>query len=116
MSPRLAYAIDRVDSNGYEPFVVGGAQIGELHWLRPEEAPSPPALDVGLWRSGPATYDYLFDTDETFHVVEGEVTIELPETGESIDLRPGDIAYFSAGTRSIWKVTKPFKKFVVTPA
>jgi uncharacterized cupin superfamily protein len=25
----------------------------------------------------------------------------------------GDIAYFSAGTQSVWTITKPFKKFVV---
>jgi uncharacterized cupin superfamily protein len=70
-------------------------------------------LDVGLWRSDPATYDYLFETDEAFHVVAGAATIELPDSGETIEVRTGDIAYFSAGTRSVWTITEPFKKFVV---
>ena len=64
-------------------------------------------------RSDPATYDYLFEGDEAFHVLEGAATVELPDTGESIELRTGDVAYFSAGTRSIWKITEPFKKFTV---
>ena len=66
-----------------------------------------------LWRSDPATYEYLFENDEAFHVVEGAATVELPDTSERIDLRAGDLAYFGAGTRSIWTITQPFKKFTV---
>ena len=68
---------------------------------------------MGVWRSDPATYDYLFENDEAFHVVAGAATIELPDTGERIDVREGDVAYFSAGTRSVWTITEPFKKFTV---
>jgi uncharacterized cupin superfamily protein len=110
------HVIDRVDAEGYEPFMVEGTQVGEIRWLRPDEGSSPSALEVGLWRSDPATYDYLFATDETFHVVEGAVTIELPDRSERLELRVGDIAYFSAGTHSVWRITKPFKKFVITPS
>jgi uncharacterized cupin superfamily protein len=39
--------------------------------------------------------------------------VELLDTGETIELRAGDIAYFSAGTRSVWTITEPFKKFTV---
>ena len=39
--------------------------------------------------------------------------MKLPDTGETVDLRVGDVAYFSAGTRSIWTITEPFKKFTV---
>lgn len=66
--------------------------MGEIHWV------------------------YFFEDDETFHVLEGEVTIELPESGESIEMRAGDIGYFDAGTKSVWKITQSFKKFVVVPA
>jgi hypothetical protein len=48
-----------------------------------------------------------------FHVVAGAATVTLTETGEEIELRVGDIAYFSAGTRSVWAITESFKKFVV---
>lgn len=64
-----------------------------------------------LWRSDPATYDCLFTGDEAFHVLEGAASIELLDTEEKIELPAGNIAYFSAGTRSIWTVTQPFKKF-----
>jgi len=108
-------AIDRVDAEGYEPFVVDGKQVGEIRWLRTPRDDASTALEVGLWRSHPAVYDYLFAVDETFHVIEGAVTIDLPESGERIDLEAGDIAFFEAGTPSVWTITKPFKKFVITP-
>jgi uncharacterized cupin superfamily protein len=108
-------AIDRVDADGYEPFVVDGKQVGEIRWLRTAGDQASTTLEVGLWRSDPATYDYLFAVDETFHVIEGAVTIELPASGEQIELEAGDIAFFEAGTPSVWTITKSFKKFVVTP-
>ena len=106
--------LDRVDAEGYEPDIIDGTQVGEFRGLAPK-GPSDNALEVGVWRSDPATYDYLFHSDEAFHVVAGAATIELPDTGERIDVREGDVAYFSAGTRSVWTITEPFKKFVVMP-
>jgi uncharacterized cupin superfamily protein len=44
------------------------------------------------------------------------VTIELPDRGETLELRKGDIGYFKAGTRSEWTITERFKKFVAVPA
>src|SRR6185312_9456855 len=96
----------------YEPDMIDGIQVGEFRELV-LHGKSVNGLDVGLWRSAPATYDYLFESDEAFHVIEGATTIELPDTGERIELRAGDVAYFSAGTRSVWTITEPFKKFVV---
>jgi uncharacterized cupin superfamily protein len=81
-------------------------------------SPSPagsPALEAGYWRSEPATYAYAFDTDETFVVLEGAATIEL-DTGETVEVRTGDMAYFAAGRLSTWTITEPFRKFVVVPA
>jgi uncharacterized cupin superfamily protein len=111
-SARAEYVVDRVDADGYEPDKIDGAQVGEFHQIEPAGG-SGGKLDACLWRSDPAIYDYLFENDEAFHVVEGAATVELPDTGEKIDLRTGDIAYFSAGTRSIWTITQPFKKFTV---
>jgi uncharacterized cupin superfamily protein len=111
-SASAEYVVDRVDAEGYEPDIIDGTQVGEFRELAPKGA-SANALDVGVWRSDPATYDYLFENDEAFHVVAGVATIELPDTGERIELRAGDIAYFAAGTRSVWTITEPFKKFVV---
>ena len=114
-SARAEYVVDRVDAEGYEPDIVDGSQMGEFRGLEPKGA-SANELDVGVWRSDPATYDYLFEKDEAFHVVAGAATIELPDTGERIEVRAGDVAYFSAGTRSVWTITQPFMKFVVMPS
>ena len=111
-SARAEYVVDRVDAEGYEPDIVDGTEVGESHGLEPEGT-SANKLDVSVWRSDPATYDYLFEGDEAFHVVEGSATVELSDSGETIELRPGDVAYFRAGTRSVWTITEPFKKFVV---
>ena len=109
---KATYVVDRVDAEEYEPYIVDGTQVGENHGLAPQGS-SANDLDVSLWRSDPATYDYLFEKDEAFHVVAGAATIDLPDTGERIELRTGDVAYFRAGTRSVWTITQPFEKFVV---
>jgi uncharacterized cupin superfamily protein len=111
-SAKAEYVVDRVDAEGYEPDIIDGTQVGEFHQIEPMKG-SPGKLDASLWRSDPATYDYLFDGDEAFHVVEGAATVELLDTGERIELRAGDVAYFKAGTRSVWTITQPFKKFTV---
>jgi uncharacterized cupin superfamily protein len=107
------YAVDRVDAEGgFEPDMLDGAQVGEFRGLEPA-GESPAVLDACVWRSDPATYDYLFQNDEAFCVLEGAATVELTDTGKAITLRTGDVAYFSAGTRSIWTITETFKKFTV---
>jgi len=111
-SAKGEYVVDRVNAESFEPDIINGTQVGEFHQIEPRGGRAD-KLDASLWRSDPATYDYLFEGDEAFHVVEGAATVELPDTGESIELRTGDVAYFSAGTRSIWKITEPFKKFTV---
>jgi uncharacterized protein len=103
-----AWVTGRADEGEYEPLLIDGERVGEAHWLRSE------GHEALLWRTGaPARYTYLFTGDESFVVLEGSVTIELPDTGESVELRAGDIASFDGGTRSVWTFTEPFKKFTV---
>jgi uncharacterized cupin superfamily protein len=115
MTADAPYVIERADVSGYEPMLHQGAEVGEMFTLKPEGVQAN-ALDAGLWRSDPGTYDYLFEGDEAFVVLEGAATIDLPDSGESVEVTQGDIAYFAAGTRSVWTITKPFKKFVVVPS
>jgi len=75
-SARAQYAVDRVDAEGYEPDLIEGAQVGEFHQLEP--VGSADKLDVCVWRTDPATYDYLFENDEAFHVVEVRPQLSLP--------------------------------------
>jgi uncharacterized protein len=104
------YALDHRDATEYEPEIVEGVQVGEF---RQVSTAAENSLEAGLWRTGPSTEDYFFAVDEVFLVLEGSVEIDLPDTGETVSLKAGDIGYFDAGTRSVWRFTEPFKKFVV---
>jgi len=64
------HVIDRAEASGYDPFMIEGTQVGEIRWLRRRGSPGN-ALEAALWRSDPATYDYLFEDDEAFVVLEG---------------------------------------------
>jgi hypothetical protein len=105
------YARSVISATEWEPFVVGGDAIGEVHWVRTEGAEGA-TLAVGLWRSEPQSFPYPFSADETIHALEGELVIDL-ESGEKVTLRPGDIASFTKGTKSTWTVTQSFKKLFV---
>ena len=108
-----AYVTNRADSTDFEPMMVDGEQVGEAHWLR-REGSHGNSHEACLWRTdAPASYEYVFTGDESFLVLEGSVSIELPDSGEQVSLTAGDIATFSAGTQSVWTFTEPFKKFTV---
>jgi uncharacterized cupin superfamily protein len=107
------YARDHVDAEDYEPFINDGVQDGEF---RQVSTAAENALEAGLWRSEPGTVDYVFETDEVFLILEGAVEIDLPDAGETVSMSAGDIGYFDAGTPSVWRISEPFKKFVVTKA
>ena len=104
------YALDHRDALEYEPDIIDGVQVGEF---RQVSTAAENALEAGLWRSDPSIEDYVFEVDEVFLVLEGSVEIDLPDHGETVSMRAGDIGYFDQGTRSVWRITQPFKKFVV---
>lgn len=106
------YKTSTVGAEEYVPFIVDGAAVGEVHWIRNEAAGANDTLLVGLWRSEPTTVPYFFGEDETIHALEGELQITL-DSGEVITLTPGDIASFDKGTTSTWTVVSPFKKLFV---
>jgi uncharacterized cupin superfamily protein len=104
----------RGDADVWEPMELGGAVVGEVHWLRAEEGSR--SYYAGFWRvtgEPPSAFDYAFEQNETIHVLEGEVTIEL-DGGPRLALRPGDAASFAPGGRSTWQVVRtPFKELFV---
>jgi uncharacterized cupin superfamily protein len=107
------YAVHRADEFEYQPMLIDGQQVGEAHELR-NEGSHGNQHQACLWRTdAPARYEYFFDGDESFYVLEGSVTIELVERGERVELKAGDIASFPKGTRSVWTFSEPFKKFTV---
>ena len=110
-STTAAYFTSTTASTAYEPFLVAGEAAGEVHWIRNGGSGSS-TLAVGLWRSEPSTFPYPFGDDETIHVLEGELDIELA-SGEVVCLTPGDVVSFPKGTESTWTVRSPFKKLFV---
>jgi len=103
--------VSNVGTQDYEPFEHEGEHRGAVHWLRVGSS-GDGVLYAGLWMHSHADFQYVFPGDETFHVLEGEVTIDV-EGGESVTLRPGDIASYAKGQVSTWHVREPFKKFFV---
>ncbi len=99
----------------FEPFplddVIEGDPRGRVHWLRTAGS-TEATLMAGIFTGQPSRFNYVFETDETFHVIEGSVTITL-ESGESVDLVPGDIVSFPRGAHAVWDIKQPLRKFFV---
>lgn len=64
---------------------------------------------TGIWScEGPATFEWQFGSDETVHVLDGGVEIDY--LGQRFVLKPGDTAFFQAGTRAVWHVPRYMRK------
>jgi uncharacterized protein len=102
-------------TNEFEPFplddVIEGDPHGRVHWLRTAGS-TDATLMAGIFTGQPSRFNYVFETDETFHVIEGSVTITL-ESGEAVDLVPGDIVSFPRGAHAVWDIKQPLRKFFV---
>lgn len=70
------------------------------------------ALAIALWDCTAGKFDWYFSGDELVHILVGEVTVRDGD-GSTRVLKPGDIAYFPAGMRSLWHVHDYVKKLAV---
>lgn len=99
----------------WEPFpiegVIEGEPDGKVHWLR-QDSGGEGMLLTGVFTGQPSRFPYVFGGDETFHVLEGRVTITV-EGGESVEVSSGDIVSFAKGTVAEWHIHEPAKKFFV---
>jgi len=78
-----------VGADGWEPMDLGEVIVGEVHILRSDEAEQP--YLAGLWRvTGdlPAPFAYDFRQNETIHVLDGVVVIDV-EDGPVLELSEG---------------------------
>ena len=68
---------------------------------------------TGLWScDGPGVFEWTYGVDETVHLLEGAVEIEY--LGKKLVLRPGDTAFFRAGTKALWTVReRAYKSFIL---
>lgn len=65
--------------------------------------------DWDIWEKRESSFDWSYDRTETFHVLEGEVTVLLPEN-HSVTVREGDLAQFPEGLSCRWNITSDLRK------
>ena len=70
------------------------------------------AAAVIAWSCSPGRFHWHYTVDEILHVIAGEVIV-TDEKGESRRLLPGDMAYFPAGSHSVWHVVQEVKKIAI---
>lgn len=99
----------------FDPLVIGGERHGVVHFIRDDQS-NGRVNRAAIWKLEadqlPYESPYPFMNDETFLVLEGELEMTFQD-GSQLTLRQGDIISVAAGTHTNWRITKPFKKFVV---
>ena len=99
----------------YEEPGQGMQTFGEFAPTRIEGSDGTP-LVVGVWKIDESTTSPVYTSalgDETFLVLEGEVTIKDLDANEEHTFAKGDFCSWSAGTRTEWTFKAPFKKLVI---
>lgn len=72
-------------------------------------------VKAGLFRipgEGRVSFPWTPESRETLLVLEGEVRVEVTG-GPTLNLKPGGMASFPAGTEMMWHVKTPFKDMYV---
>lgn len=69
-------------------------------------------MRAALWDCSAGKFKWHFRSDELVHILDGEVRVTDAD-GLSRTLKTGDVAYFAAGTNSIWHVERYVKKLAV---
>jgi uncharacterized protein len=65
-----------------------------------------------LWECGAVSYKWYYTKDEAYIVLSGEGFM-TDEKGVEHRYGPGDVAFFPAGTRSVWRHPDHFRKVAV---
>jgi uncharacterized cupin superfamily protein len=68
---------------------------------------------VMVWECTPGQFNWHYAQDETVTLLEGEVFITDEGGAHERRLGPGDMAFFPAGSKAVWRVTKPVRKVAV---
>ena len=70
-------------------------------------AEMPDGSEYGVWRCTPGRFRDT-ETQEAFVVLEGKATIDW--AGGSVEVGPGDLCCFAAGTETVWTVHEALLK------
>jgi uncharacterized cupin superfamily protein len=107
-------AVTTDNPSDYEDFpleVIEGDPQGKVHWLRTSTGGDGQLL-TGMFTAQPSKVKYTFIGDESLHLMEGRVTVEM-EDGEQFTVSAGEVAAFPKGANSVWTIHEPMKKFFV---
>ncbi len=112
-APRIRHSKD--STTEFEPFALEDVLEGDprsgVHWLQTEGS-TDATLMSGIFTCQPSRFRYVFETDETIHVIEGRAKVTL-DSGEAVELSAGDIASFPRGAHAIWEISEPLREFFV---
>jgi len=61
-----------------------------------------------IWEKEPSEFSWHYDEQETFLVLEGEVTIEAGD--QTVTVGPGDLVTCPEGLDCVWRVHKRIRK------
>lgn len=67
---------------------------------------------IMAWSCTAGRFNWRYTLDETVHIISGDVFITT-EQGVTIHLGPGDMAFFPAGSISMWRVPHEVRKLAV---
>ncbi|MGB9621279.1 MAG: cupin domain-containing protein [Brevinematia bacterium] len=62
-----------------------------------------------IWEKDQSSFEWFYDEDEQFYVLEGEVEVELTD-GSKVRFGQGDMVRFKSGTECKWKILKRVRK------
>ena len=65
--------------------------------------------DYGVWEMSPGAMSDV-EMDELFVVVAGVGRVEFVDGSAPVDLAPGSVGRFDAGTRTVWTVSEMLRK------
>ena len=67
---------------------------------------------IAAWSCTAGRFNWHYSVDETVSIISGEVLV-TDEKGRERRLGPGDMAFFPAGTHSVWYVPKEVRKLAM---
>lgn len=63
----------------------------------------------GKWECGVKKFEWEYDDDETFYVLEGKVRV-VTDDGEKAEFGKGDLVMFPKGVKCTWDVKEKIRK------